>query len=657
MTSTAFVEALGAEPRPKSLAAFTGDGLLLSADVPDGAGSLVQSLVCYERTASGTCRASWSVPHATEAAAVPGGFAYVRHGGRQVVAVRSVTGGPERILHHVTGDVCALVPRPGTGELACVVRTARALGAHPDELLAGSDAVWSEGPEASLGSARRPEGEVEIWLLAVDGSAPARRIPVTAPLGASLTGEVAWAGSATLLVGVCHHLQDGTRRFGLRAVPVGAGGGPMRELLFDGIDLCYPVQEPDGQYVAYLGTVVPGDDLPPSQTACLVRSGSLELTVLDSPPDTWQRPVGWDGPGRLLCTAETGPRRRLFAYELDRAAWSDVPTAASVESVRVCDGRAAVLVSALDAPPAIDVIDLMSGHSRRVEASRLPALPGTLSYHPQVVPGIDGTLASWLCMPHRGPVRGTVVFFHGGPFKSWTEWSWRWNPWPFVADGYAVILVEPPLSLGYVPAARSGWRNWRTKVAPAAVAQVAQLRALAGLSDTPLALMGGSFGGYLSLVTAAAQQPALVVAHASPLDLAQVAQTSDVGWQWVRDHGDPTARGGHFREHSLPAHSVGAGTRVLLSHGLQDGLVPPTETLRAHRALVREGVRCEVAFFRSEAHGLSRPRNIRAWYRWVLAACAAELAGERSQTAPEELTGELAERFAELAMRGFDARV
>ncbi|MGW8777232.1 alpha/beta hydrolase family protein [Streptomyces sp. NPDC055796] len=662
--ATAFVEALAAEPRPKAVAAYDGAGqLLLRADAPDGFGSLVPTLVGYRRGPAGTWAADWSVTEAGETIGVPGGFLYVR---QRAVTFRSSHDGAERVLAHVGGEVAALALRPGTATVACVIRTAGPLGAHPEGLLQGSDAVWSAGAEASLAAVRRPEGAWEIRLLSVpaegDGrelsvadEGDGRELSVTVPDGASLTGEAAWSGPDTLLLGLAYHRPDGTRRFGLLAVRA-EDGGTERSLLFDGIDLCYPVADPDGGQVAYLGTTVPTNEAPPAQSACLIGPGSFGLTVLKAPAGTWQRPVGWDGPGRLVCTAEDGPRRRLYAYEVARGSWREVPLAASVESVRLGGGRAAVLVSAPDTPPAVDVVPLAGdGPAERVEACERPPLPGTLSYHRQAVPGATGALASWLCRPSGRPARGLVVFFHGGPFKSWTEWSWRWNPWPFVASGYAVALIEPPMSLGYASAVPGGWANWRSGIAAVAVRQVRQLRAETGLAELPLALMGGSFGGYLSLSTAAALEPRLIASHAAPLDLAQVAESSDVGWQWLREYGDPgTADQARYRDNSLPVRPVPEGTRVLLSHGMHDGLVPPTETLRVHRQLSRQGVRSEVAFFRSEAHPLSRPRNIRAWYRWVLTACAGALAGEAGNDPADELTGELAARFAELAMGGLD---
>ena len=61
-------------------------------------------------------------------------------------------------------------------------------------------------------------------------------------------------------------------------------------------------------------------------------------------------------------------------------------------------------------------------------------------------------MRAWLALPdgataeHPAPL---LLWIHGGPLGSWNAWSWRWNPWLAVAQGYAVLLPDPALSTGY----------------------------------------------------------------------------------------------------------------------------------------------------------------------------------------------------------------
>ncbi|MGW0969408.1 alpha/beta hydrolase family protein [Streptomyces sp. NPDC002516] len=627
----ALAEAHSTEPRPREIAAFGDDGLLLRVDVPTRHGAEQQHLVHYARRPDGTWEAGWTLPWGSQALPVPGGYVCVRRAeGRTLVELRPADGGPGQLLLTTPGRVGALAPRPGGGQIAVTTSTFGGPGEHPQGLLAGSDAVWAQGSDMTLSYAKQPQKEWQVHLVPLDGTGP-RLLTPHVPADLALSGEAAWATPDTLFLGALRHHRHGVRNFGLLSLTVDHGDA-TRALFSDTVDLCYPVPGPGGQ-VAYLGTTPRHDNTPVAQFACLVGEPLHQVVLLPAENGLWQRPAGWDGPRRLVCTAESGPRRGLYVHDLDAVTWQPVPTPASVMNTRVHDGRAAVLTSAPDTPPALDVTALHPGHgAERVVSAQAPPPPGRLQYRRQRLPGSDGDLASWVCLPEHTTPHATVVLYHGGPFQSWSEWSWRWNPWPFVACGLAVVLVEPPLSLGYPDAVRTGWRQWRGGIAASAAAQVEAVRAAEGLLDSPLALMGGSFGGYLALSTADSLNPDLVVAHAAPLDLTQVAEGSDVGWQWIREFGDPTEWRPLYQINSLAPRPVRPGTRVLLSHGLQDGLVPPTETLRTHRALARQGVRSEVAFFRSEAHPISRPGNIRAWYRWVLSAVTDELTPKPTAT-------------------------
>ena len=61
-------------------------------------------------------------------------------------------------------------------------------------------------------------------------------------------------------------------------------------------------------------------------------------------------------------------------------------------------------------------------------------------------------MRSWLALPDGASADSPaplLLWIHGGPLGSWNAWSWRWNPWIAVAQGYAVLLPDPALSTGY----------------------------------------------------------------------------------------------------------------------------------------------------------------------------------------------------------------
>ena len=95
--------------------------------------------------------------------------------------------------------------------------------------------------------------------------------------------------------------------------------------------------------------------------------------------------------------------------------------------------------------------------------SETPALPGRLEDVETTAE--DGTrVRSWLCLPEGASADAPaplLLWIHGGPLGSWNAWSWRWNPWIAVAQGYAVLLPDPALSTGYgLDFVARGWGAW-----------------------------------------------------------------------------------------------------------------------------------------------------------------------------------------------------
>ncbi|MGC5330635.1 alpha/beta hydrolase family protein [Micromonospora sp. DT62] len=611
---TTFLEELVREPRLSALPAC-GENLLISrVDVPDPrADRLNPTLVCHRRGPDGAWGPVWAARGTVAALVGPESVAYATGAEIRLRGPDAV----ERPLHRVDGRVVALLAGPD--RLTCLVQETRAWSSRRPAALGGADVVWFADSSASLGGVRRAEGGWRIVRLDPTQSTEPRSFVPVLPAGANLTGEAAWLGD-DLVLGTAYDLPEGRRRFGL--ITVDATGSVVREFRMADIDLTGLVASPEGRTLACLGTSVPVGDDHPVQFPCLIDT-DWRCTPLDRGDDLWQQPRAWSGEGVLFCTAEDGPNRRLLRHDLRTGVREPVQVAGSVLDVVTHGSRTMVLTSALDALPSVQTID-SAGSTETVEPAGGPALPGRLRRLtlPDPATGID--FGGWLCTPDDRPPTGLVVVFHGGPLKSWTDWAWRWSPWPWVAAGYQVALLEPPMSLGYGNAGiAAGWRRWRTGIGAVAVEQVRAVLRLTGV-PAPLAVMGGSFGGYLALITAAELAPRLVVTHGAPVDLRQTASVSDVGWQWIREYGDPDTRRSAYDEQSLPHDSVPAGTRVLVSHGLADDLVPASESVRLHRSLLRRAVRSELAIFPTEGHPLLRPRNLRAWFDWVLSALAAE---------------------------------
>ena len=158
----------------------------------------------------------------------------------------------------------------------------------------------------------------------------------------------------------------------------------------------------------------------------------------------------------------------------------------------------------------------------------------------------DGTpIGAWLVKPegmsaaHPAPL---VVFVHGGPLGTWSDgWHWRWNPQLLATRGYAVVMPDPAISLGYGQAfVQRGWGEWGAAPYTDMLAAVDAATARPDIDATRTALMGGSFGGYMAnWVAGHTDRFKAIVTHASLWELRGFHGTTDNGAWWELEMGDP----------------------------------------------------------------------------------------------------------------------
>lgn len=498
-------------------------------------------------------------------------------------------------------------------------------------------------------SAYHLDGEV-LRLLKIslprDGEKPRLRSPELLLLrlepNTRLTGALSLTPDGLhCAAGIVRFLRGGHRRHGLLLFSL-ASPSTARVRWGDRDDLMDPVAAPDGTGWACTAERIARPGMAPHQHAVFVSVEGGEPRSLATAHEDWLRPRAWADERTVLCTGEQDGRRRLWRVDRQAASPERVECAGSVLDVTVSGQEAVVTRSAIDLPPEVVVVPLsrlstgrrvLTGHSAH-DSRR-----GALCFAPASAVAPAGRMErlsyqapdgsrwhSWLCLPPETTGRLPVlVWCHGGPLLSWTDWSWRWNPWPYVAEGYAVLMPDPPLSLGYGQAAiERGWGRWTSKVAAIAARQVRDALKRPDLDATRVAVMGGSFGGFLALALGTVSQDfRLIVSHCGWADFAAVARASDLHWHWLREYG--TVGGSSYRDESLRLSAIPRTSKVMLSHGCEDPHVPVGEARAIYRELDTRGVDVELMLLPEERHSIRRPANVRAWYDWVIAACRENL--------------------------------
>jgi dipeptidyl aminopeptidase/acylaminoacyl peptidase len=238
----------------------------------------------------------------------------------------------------------------------------------------------------------------------------------------------------------------------------------------------------------------------------------------------------------------------------------------------------------------------------------------------------DGTtVRSWLVLPAAHTPAPLVLWIHGGPLGSWNAWSWRWNPWIYVAQGYAVLEPDPALSTGYgQDFVQRGWGSWGADPYTDLLAITDAAEALPEIDAARTGAMGGSFGGYMAnWVAGHTDRFRAIVTHASLWALDQFGPTTDTAYYWRREMTPAmTAENSphHFVDH--------INTPMLVIHGDRDYRVPIGEGLRLWFELLSASglpaaadgsTRHRFLYFPDEHHWVLSPQHARVWYATVLA--------------------------------------
>ena len=394
---------------------------------------------------------------------------------------------------------------------------------------------------------------------------------------------------------------------------------------------------PDGQQ-AVVVRVTDGDPTePPTFHVLLLDLTDGSTTELVPDWDRWPGGFQWIPDGSaVLCTADELGAAPVFRIDLADGAITRLTTDHGAYSdVRISpDGTTAyALRSAVDSPPAVVRLDARTaGEPQPLRGpAEAPELPGTLTE--VAATAVDGTpLRAWLALPDGAAddPAPLLLWIHGGPLGSWNSWSWRWNPWLAVAQGYAVLLPDPALSTGYgLDFIRRGWGRWGDAPYTDLLAITDAAEARDDVDEATTAAMGGSFGGYMAnWVAGHTDRFDAIVTHASLWALASFGPTTDRADYWRRELTEEMAA--EWSPHRFVEHMT---TPMLVIHGDRDYRVPVGEALflwselARHHAADDGSMPHKLLYFPDENHWILTPQHAKVWYETVFGFLAHHLHG------------------------------
>jgi dipeptidyl aminopeptidase/acylaminoacyl peptidase len=414
-------------------------------------------------------------------------------------------------------------------------------------------------------------------------------------------------------------------------VVIDAVTGARRWLLAaPGTDFGDPRVSPDGRLVVATRWQHDSYDRPGDVTLVLADLAAGEPRDLLAGFDLHPAGAVWaPDSAAVYFTADEQGRRPVFRVELASGAVTRLTADhGAYDSLSPApDGTALyALRSAYDEAPAPVRIDLSEPAPDPVRLASPGArfeFPGTLT--DVSATAADGTrVRGWLVLPNGASPAAPaplVLWVHGGPISSWNSWSWRWNPWLLAARGYAVLMPDPALSTGYGQhMIERGHGQWGGNPYTDVMAITDEIAARPDIDSGRLAMMGGSFGGYMAnWIAGHTDRFQAIVSHAGLWALDQVFGTTDDPEFWRRQFGDPGTQPERYEASSPHLHVDSIVTPLLVIHGDKDYRVPVGEALRLWWDLTSRGKTAAFLYFPDENHWILKPGDVQVWYETVLA--------------------------------------
>ncbi len=361
------------------------------------------------------------------------------------------------------------------------------------------------------------------------------------------------------------------------------------------------------------------------------RSVWMEERALLEPAWSQGQRVMSFGPGGALYLRENRAGRAVLWRIADGSA-SEVPLPEGAAWIGSLSGDAAGLAALASGPNQGERVVFYDGEAWRTRAYGWPAGLDADGVEPEPVTfSTEGGEVHGLYFPPAdGAARPpAVVNVHGGPTSQRTL---AFNPQAqfFAANGYAYLELNYRGSTGYGRSYREAlYGHWGVVDVADAVAAARFLAGSGRADGRRLALMGGSAGGYTTLMTLALH-PGVYRAGVSLFgvtDLFGLARETHKFESRYTDRpvGPLPEAAALYRERSPLAHAHRIEDALYVFQGAEDKVVPLAQAEELVRILRERGAPHRYKVYEGEGHGWKKPETIEDFYRETLAFLDREL--------------------------------
>jgi dipeptidyl aminopeptidase/acylaminoacyl peptidase len=422
-----------------------------------------------------------------------------------------------------------------------------------------------------------------------------------------------------------------------------------------------PAYSPDGKYLAWRSQARAGYESDKFRLVVYDRSAK---TVKDLLPkfENWVDEFAWaPNSKKIYFTSGVGGESPLFASALDGnvqtingyGSFSDLhpsPDNATVIASRNTVQMPSEVVIATEpvtssGPKTAFKIPGMEGITAVVESETVSSANQLTSLNTELWLQLDESKLEsfWFTAADKTKLQGFLIrppafdpakkypvkfLIHGGPQGAWgDDWSYRWNPELFAANGYVVIMINMRGSTGYGQTIVDGVNgDWGGKPFTDLMEGLdyAELH-YPFIDKNRECALGASYGGYMAnWVEGHTNRFKCIVSHDGMFNAESAFGTTEEDWFNIwefRGHpwdyyGKPDAEN-PFRKWSPSLSAKNFHTPMLVVHGQLDYRLDVSEGFQIFDTLQLLKVPSKMLYFPDEGHWVLKPQNARLWYKTV----------------------------------------
>ncbi len=211
---------------------------------------------------------------------------------------------------------------------------------------------------------------------------------------------------------------------------------------------------------------------------------------------------------------------------------------------------------------------------------------------------------------------------HGGPEGAWgDDWSYRWNPELFAADGYVAVMINFHGSTGYGQAfTESIVGDWGGKPFQDLMLGLDYAeRKYPFIDKSRECALGASYGGYMiDWVLGHSDRFKCLVSHDGMFDTISAYGTTEELWfpEW-EFQGTPWTNRAMYERWSPNNFAANFKTPTLVVHGQLDYRLDVSQGLELFTYLQRLKIPSKMLYFPDEGHWVLKPQNSQLWWKTV----------------------------------------